>query len=90
MMRKDKTMTLRERFLDALRDGRIGKDGIVTRREFMTYFSDENPQTTGCFLSNSEMTTGAVHSPNYNHFTIRLRKGVYRVHEEVIKNVPEK
>ena len=77
-------MTLRERFLDALIDGRIGKDGVVTRREFMSHFSDENPLTTGCFLSNSEMTSGAEHSPNYTHFTMRIRKGVYRVHEEAI------
>lgn len=77
-------MTLRERFLDALIDGRLGRDGIVARHEFMHHFSDENPLTTGCFLSNSEMTSGAVHSPNYKHFTIRIRKGVYKVHEEAI------
>lgn len=77
-------MTLRERFLDALIDRQIGRDGVVTRREFMHHFSDENPLTTGCFLSNSEMTTGAVHSPTYTHFTIRVRKGVYRVHEQAI------
>lgn len=77
-------MTLRERFLDALIDGQIGNDSVVTRREFMSYFSDENPLTTGCFLSNSEMASGAVHSPNYTHFTIRLRKGVYRVHNEAL------
>jgi hypothetical protein len=80
----DENMTLRERFLDALIDGRLGNDGVVTRREFMLYFSNENPLTTGCFLSNSEMTSGAVHSPNYTHFTKRVRKGVYRVNEQVI------
>lgn len=78
-------MTLRERFLDALIDGNIGKNGVITRREFMTFFSEENSLTTGCFLSNSEMTSGVVHSPNYTHFTIRVSKGVYRVHEEAIR-----
>lgn len=78
-------MTLRERFLDALIDGHIGRNGVITRREFMTFFSEENPLTTGCFLSNSEMTSGVVHSPNYTHFTIRVSKGAYRVHEEAIR-----
>lgn len=78
-------MTLRERFLDALIDGQVGKDGVITRREFMAYFSDENPLTTGCFLSNSEMTSGTAHSPNYNHFTIRVKKGIYRLHDEAIE-----
>lgn len=73
-------MSLRERLLDAILDGKIGKGLIVTRQEIIDYFSDINEATTGVLLSNSEITTGALHSPTYKHFTQRLSKGVYRVH----------
>lgn len=73
-------MTLRERLIAMVRNGELGKNGIVTRQEFMYAFRDWNPLTTGCFLSNSEMRTGQVHSPTYLHFTERVARGVYRVH----------
>ena len=73
-------MTLRERFLDAVIDGKLGSGLVVTRQEFMSYFSDDNTATTGCFLSNSEIVTGQPHSPMYNHFTLRVSEGVYRIH----------
>tara|TARA_B100001063_G_C16683078_1_gene512879 strand:+ start:127 stop:399 length:273 start_codon:yes stop_codon:yes gene_type:complete len=73
-------MTLRTRFLDAIIDGELGNGLVVTRQEFINYFSDENPKTTGCFLSNSEIDTGQPHSPMYSHFTLRVDEGVYRVH----------
>lgn len=58
-------MTLRNRFLDAIIDGEIGNGVTISRQEFMDFFSAENPAATGCFLSNSEIVTGAPHSPNY-------------------------
>ena len=70
-------MSLREQFLDALIDGRIGRNGVVSRGEFMSFFPEVKETYTGVFLSNSEMQTGQ-HSPTYEHFTIRVRKGVYR------------
>lgn len=76
---EEKLMTLRERFLDAVIEGRIGHGLIVTRKEFMDYFADENPAYTGVFLSNSEIKTG-THSPTWEHFTSRVKPGVYRVH----------
>jgi hypothetical protein len=76
-------MPLRERFLDALIDGRLGRDGVVSRQEFMAFFCDDKQTYTGVFLSNSEVQTGQ-HSPTYRHFTIRLAQGVYRVHPEAI------
>lgn len=72
-------MTLRERFLDAMIHGKIGTGLMVSRSELMNHFKDDNPKTTGCFLSNSEMITG-VHSPTYTHFTLRATDGVYRIH----------
>lgn len=77
-------MKLRERFLDAIIDGKIGKGLVVTRQEFMQYFSSDNAATTGVFLSNSEMESGILHSPTYTHFTQRISEGVYRVHPNAL------
>ena len=76
-------MSLRERFLDALIDGRLGHNGVVSRQEFIAFFPEEKKTYTGVFLSNSEMQTGQ-HSPTYQHFTIRVGKGVYRVQQGAI------
>ena len=76
-------MSLREQFLDALIDGRLGRGGLVSRGEFMALFREEKKTYTGVFLSNSEMRTGH-HSPTYHHFTIRVSKGIYRVDPEAI------
>ena len=73
-------MTLRVRFLDAIIDGDLAHGLVVTRQEFIQFFSDVNADTTGCFLSNSEIVTGTPHSPMYTHFTLRVSEGVYRVH----------
>ncbi|MFV7771608.1 hypothetical protein [Shewanella marisflavi] len=72
-------LSLKERFLDAMIDGKIGRGLVVTREEFMAYFDKDNSNTTGCFLSNSEVKTGAVHSPTYDHFTQRIGDGTYRI-----------
>ncbi|WP_349281268.1 hypothetical protein [Polaromonas hydrogenivorans] len=78
-------MTLRNQFIDAIIDGKFGNGITVTRQEFMQFFSNENSLTTGCFLSNSEIITGAPHSPNYTHFTLRISEGRYRVHPGAIE-----
>lgn len=73
-------MTLRHRLINDVRSGVFGPDGLISRQAFMHRYSDVNPKTTGCFLSNSEMRTGIVHSPTYRHFTQRLAIGIYRLH----------
>lgn len=78
-------MTLRDRFLDALINGQLGNGIIVTRQEFMQFFPNDNPATTGVFLSNSEISTGAPHSPTYTHFTLRVQEGQYRVHPQALQ-----
>lgn len=78
------SMGLRERFLDALIDGQIGHGIVVTRQEFMQHFSNVGNNYTGVFLSNSEITTAPPHSPTYRYFTIRIRKGVYLIHSQII------
>ncbi len=77
-------MTLRERLLDAMLDGEIGNGLVVTRQELIRHFSDVNEATTGVFLSNSEINTGAPHSPTYTHFTQRLSEGRYRIHPNAL------
>jgi len=77
-------LTLRIRFLDAVIDGHIGSGIIVTRQELIQHFHKDNELTTGCFLSNSEIRTGVSHSPTYNHFTMRIREGVYRIHPQAL------
>lgn len=78
-------MTLKDRFLDALIDGQLGNGIIVTRQEVMRFFPDDNPATTGVFLSNSEINTGSPHSPTWSHFTLRVEDGRYRVHPQSIQ-----
>lgn len=73
-------MTLRNRLLDAILDGKLGTGIVVTRRDFIRHFSDVPESTTGVFLSNSELKTGVDHSPHYEHFTERLAEGIYRIH----------
>jgi hypothetical protein len=74
---------LRERFLDTLIDGLLGRGLVVRRREFMRFFAELSSKYTGVFLSNSEMLTGQ-HSPTYDHFTMRIGRGVYRVHPNAL------
>jgi hypothetical protein len=72
-------MSLRERLLDAVIDGNLGHGLVVTRQDFMGYFHSDVTTFTGVFLSNSEMLTGQ-HSPTYEHFTLRVGRGRYRMH----------
>lgn len=76
-------MTFRNRFLDAMIDGQLGNGLVVTRQDLMAFFSNDNPLTTGCFLSNSEIETGG-HSPTYRHFTIRIGEASYRIHPSAL------
>lgn len=71
-------MHLRQRILDAVLDGRLGKGIVVTRQEVIEHFPDVPKSYTGVVLSNAEMTTG-THSPTWEHYTHRLSRGVYRI-----------
>jgi len=76
-------MSLREKLLDALIDGHLGKGIVVTRQELIVHFPEEPVTYTGVFLSNSEIKTGS-HSPTYEHFTIRAGRGRYRIHPQAL------
>ena len=75
-------MSLREEIIDAVIDGHIGQDGVVTRQEVIRYFRSYPKTYTGVILSNSEMHRD--HSPTYETFTQRIGTGRYRIHPEII------
>lgn len=77
-------MSLGTELVDAFIDGLIGNGTDFTRQEVISIFSRFSPNYTGCFLSNSEMRTGQ-HSPTYRHFTVRVARGVYRVHPAALQ-----
>ncbi len=78
-------MTLVERVLDDVIDRHLGKGLVVTRQEFIDHFPKDRVGTTGCFVSNSEVHTGQVHSPHNEPLTLRVRQGVYRVLPNVLE-----
>jgi hypothetical protein len=75
-------MSLREEIIDAVIDGNIGRNGVVTRQEVIRYFRNHPESYTGVILSNSEMDRD--HSPTYETFTQRVSKGRYRIHPGII------
>jgi hypothetical protein len=75
-------MSLREEIIDAVIDGHIGRDGVVTRQEVIRYFQNHPQSYTGVILSNSEMDRD--HSPTYETFTKRVGKGRYRIHAGIV------
>jgi len=75
-------MSLREDILDAVIDGHIGQNGVVTRQEVIRYFKNHPESYTGVILSNSEMDRD--HSPTYKSFTQRIGNGRYRIHPGII------
>jgi hypothetical protein len=77
-------MSLHNDVIDAFNNGSLGNGVDFTRQELVSAFPNYSPNYTGCFLSNSEMRTGQ-HSPTYRHFTIRVRRGVYRIHPSALQ-----
>jgi len=75
-------MSLKEEIIDAVIDGNIGRNGVVTRQEVIRYFQDRPQSYTGVILSNSEMDRD--HSPTYETFTQRVSKGRYCIHPGII------
>ena len=75
-------MSLREEIIDAVIDGHIGQNGVVTRQEVIQYFQNRSQSYTGVILSNSEMDRD--HCPTYESFTQRIGKGRYRIHPDII------
>jgi len=81
--------TLKQRFLEAVRSGRLGRQkahGVeVTVKEFQAFFADINDNYTGSFLSAAAIDAGRSQMTN-TQYVVRLRKGVYLVHSDVFKS----
>ncbi len=79
-------LTLRQRFLAAVRSGQLGRQGEhgveVTLKEFKAFFPDVNDNYAGSFLSAATIETGRSQMTR-TQYVIRLCKGVYRVHTDV-------
>lgn len=70
--------TLKNSLLDAIIDGEFGNGIVVSVADLKSTFAGKfEDSTLETFLPNSEL--GALTS-GYHRFTIRISKGVYRVH----------
>ncbi len=75
-------MSLTIELIDAVIDGLIGRGLLVTRQEVISYFASRPEGYTGVILSNSELD--ASHSPTYEKFSLRVDRGVYRIHPDIL------
>ena len=84
----DQHKTLKQRFLEAVRDGKLGyiedQGIIVTRHDFIAYFADMESSNTLTFLANATIEIGQK-SLSKTKIVFRVRKGVYRVHEDAVR-----
>ncbi len=81
-------MTLKEQFLSAVAEGKLGSPdpqggAIVTLQEFKHYFNNVKPSYSSIFLSGSVIETGQ-YTPTHTRFVFRIAKGVYKVHPAVL------
>lgn len=83
-------MSLKERFLEAVRAGRLGKvtgrGTIVTVPEFKAYFNDISRCYVGSFLAAAAIEKGR-YSITPTQYVFRVSSGVYRVHPDALKAV---
>lgn len=81
-------MQMKERFLNAIISGALGKPDefgvIVELSEFKEYFSDIQTLYINSFLPAAVIETGQF-SISHTKYIFRIKKGVYRVHPDAIK-----
>lgn len=81
-------MTLKQRFLEAVKEGELGTlddSGVmVTFKEFKSHFPDIKSQYIMSFLPAATIEPGQL-SMSHTKFVFRIRKGVYRVHEDALQ-----
>ena len=79
--------SLRTRFIKAIASGELGKvdeQGIVfTLKEFKLYFSEIKTDYINSFLPASTIESGRI-DMSHTKFLFRIRKGVYRVHPDLL------
>jgi len=80
-------MTLKNRFLEAISRGDLGEADdfgiIVSLKEFKLYFNDVKSDYVNSFLPAAVIETGQ-RSATHTRFVFRVKKGIYRVHPDVI------
>ena len=80
-------MQMKERFLNAVISGELGKEDefgvVVTLKEFKRYFCDLQTGYINSFLPAAVIETGQYHATN-TKYLFRIRNGVYRVHPQAI------
>jgi len=85
MQRNDNS--LRSRFINAISSGELGRvdeQGIIfTLKEFKLYFAEIKTDYINSFLPASTIESGRMEM-NHTKFLFRIRKGVYRVHPELL------
>jgi hypothetical protein len=80
-------MQMKERFLNAIIAGELGKQSdfgvIVTLKEFKQYFQDTHTGYVNSFLPAAVIETGQ-YSVTPTRYVFRVKNGVYRVHPQAI------
>ena len=81
-------MQMKERFLNAIITGELGKQSefgvLVTLKEFKSYFSDINSAYVNSFLPAAVIEPGQ-YNISYTRYIFRVKKGLYRVHPQAIE-----
>jgi len=85
MQRNDNS--LRSRFINAIASGELGRvdeQGIIfTLKEFKLYFAEIKTDYINSFLPASIIEAGRMEM-SHTKFLFRIRKGVYRVHPDLL------
>jgi len=85
MQRNDNS--LRSRFINAIALGELGRvdeQGIIfTLKEFKLYFAEIKTDYINSFLPASTIESGRMEM-THTKFLFRIRKGVYRVHPDLL------
>lgn len=87
-----KAQTLKQRFIAAIKNGELGtqtpEGTIVTLKKFKQHFSEIETQYVSSFLPAATLEPGMI-TMTHTRFVFRLAKGVYRVHPDLLEDMPE-
>lgn len=87
---KTNEQKLKDRFIEAIKSGQLGtreeSGTIVTLKQFKQHFSEIKTQYVSSFLPAATLEPGQT-TMTHTKFVIRLAKGVYRVHQDLIRDL---
>lgn len=85
-------MTLKNRFLEAISNGDLGEVDdfgvVVSLKQFKSYFNDVTSDYVNSFLPAAVIETGQL-TATHTKYLFRIRKGVYRVHQDAVEEYRE-